>query len=193
MALNLFGAGAKAPETTQVEPKPTVPQAELREEPPKPSVGAKTPEHKNPPLVTPEPQGRAPGVNKAKKEYLARLAREYTLDALNTLVEVATNPLEPAAARVSASNAILDRGYGRVKQIVTLEEDEAAEQNAMPRIAISFKGKKKDTDPDVVGVDFGDGEVEEMRVPKRSLPPKAEDELKTIEGEISEVESDDFI
>ena len=41
------------------------------------------------------------------------LAREHTEGALRTLVDIAYNPKSPAAARVQAATAILDRGYGK--------------------------------------------------------------------------------
>jgi hypothetical protein len=44
---------------------------------------------------------------------LRELARERTEAALDTLTAVMQNKKAPAAARVSAATAILDRGYGR--------------------------------------------------------------------------------
>lgn len=41
------------------------------------------------------------------------LAREHTEGALKTLVDIAYNPKSPAAARVQAASAILDRGWGK--------------------------------------------------------------------------------
>ena len=56
--------------------------------------------------------GRKKGTpNKATKE-IRELAREYTIEALEALYEIATGG-ESEAARVSAANAILDRGYGK--------------------------------------------------------------------------------
>lgn len=48
---------------------------------------------------------------------MAELARAETRTALSVLVKVAKNG-ESEAARVSAANAILDRGYGRPSQAV---------------------------------------------------------------------------
>lgn len=60
--------------------------------------------------------GRKPGCkDKATLEQgatLAELARAHTSTALNVLVSVA-QASESDAARVSAANAILDRGYGK--------------------------------------------------------------------------------
>jgi hypothetical protein len=45
-------------------------------------------------------------------------AREYTVEALETLAAVMRDKRAPAAARVSAANALLDRGYGKPLQTV---------------------------------------------------------------------------
>ena len=68
-----------------------------------------------------EGAGRPSGAkNKATVEQQARLtdlAREHTLEALETLVDVMRNGLTDTA-RMAAANAILDRAYGRPKQSV---------------------------------------------------------------------------
>jgi hypothetical protein len=50
---------------------------------------------------------------------IVELAREQTESALQTLVEVKDDPNAPAGARVSASIALLDRGWGRPNTPVT--------------------------------------------------------------------------
>ena len=47
------------------------------------------------------------------------LAREYTGEAIETLVAIMTNPKAAPAARVSAANSLLDRGYGKPPQHIT--------------------------------------------------------------------------
>ena len=44
------------------------------------------------------------------------LARSYTKVAIETLVGIATSRSAPAAARVAASIALLDRGWGKPEQ-----------------------------------------------------------------------------
>jgi hypothetical protein len=44
------------------------------------------------------------------------LARAHTSKAIETLVSIMTNPKSADAARVSAANALLDRGYGKPPQ-----------------------------------------------------------------------------
>ena len=46
---------------------------------------------------------------------------EHTGEAIETLVSIMTNPKSAPAARVSAANALLDRGYGKPPQHITGE------------------------------------------------------------------------
>ena len=68
--------------------------------------------------------GRPAGaVNKATSELklnLSELAREYTNDALDTLVEVMQSS-QSDSARIAAATSILDRGYGRPIKTASLE------------------------------------------------------------------------
>lgn len=50
------------------------------------------------------------------------LARAYTAVAMQTLGEIAKDPGAPSAARVAASTALLDRGWGKPAQAVTGED-----------------------------------------------------------------------
>ena len=71
-----------------------------------------------------EGSGRPSGaVNKTTTELnlnLSELAREYTNDALDTLVEVMQSS-QSDSARIAAANAILDRGYGRPTKTTSFE------------------------------------------------------------------------
>ena len=49
------------------------------------------------------------------------LARAHTGEAVQTLVSIMTNTKAAPAARVSAANALLDRGYGKPPQHITGE------------------------------------------------------------------------
>lgn len=70
--------------------------------------------------------GRKPGkVGKAKRE-LSEMAKDHAAAALKVLVEIAKNDQEPASARVSAANALLDRGYGRPAQSVALSNPDGS-------------------------------------------------------------------
>ena len=71
-----------------------------------------------------EGSGRPAGAdNKATSELklsLSELAREYTNNALDTLVEVMQSS-QSDSARIAAATAILDRGYGRPTKTTSLE------------------------------------------------------------------------
>lgn len=60
------------------------------------------------------PGGRPKGLDDVKE-----VAREYTSKALSVLVEIACSKRSPAAARVSAATAILDRGWGKPAQTIS--------------------------------------------------------------------------
>lgn len=63
--------------------------------------------------VSPNPKGR-PVVPAELKKY----ARSVALDMLQVQVDIAMNPCEPAASRITATVAVLDRAYGKpVQQI----------------------------------------------------------------------------
>ena len=62
------------------------------------------------------PGGRPKVVAEVKE-----LAREHTAEAIQTLVSIMSDPKSAPAARVSAANALLDRGYGKPPQHITGE------------------------------------------------------------------------
>lgn len=61
------------------------------------------------------PKGAKDKLTREAGATIGELARRHTAAALKTLVEVATQG-DSDAARVSAANAILDRGYGKASQ-----------------------------------------------------------------------------
>lgn len=67
--------------------------------------------------------GRPKGVpNKANSD-LKAAAQRYTDEALSTLAKIMKDDKQPGPARVSAANAILDRGHGKAMQPVHHELD----------------------------------------------------------------------
>lgn len=62
--------------------------------------------------------GRAKGTPNKATASIRDAARQYTDDALSVLAKVMKDEEQPAAARVSAANALLDRGYGKPTQPV---------------------------------------------------------------------------
>lgn len=49
-------------------------------------------------------------------------ARSHTETAINTLVGIMKEPRSPAAARVAAAIALLDRGWGKPKETLQVEQ-----------------------------------------------------------------------
>ena len=71
-----------------------------------------------------EGAGRKQGsINKVRLE-LREAAKEYTQEALDTLAAIMKDTDAPAAARVSAASAILDRAHGKPTQ--SLDVDHSA-------------------------------------------------------------------
>lgn len=56
-----------------------------------------------------------PGGRPAVVKEVRALAQEHTTAAIETLAAICTNADMPAAARVSAANSLLDRGYGKAE------------------------------------------------------------------------------
>src|ERR1700704_5193102 len=71
-------------------------------------------------------RGNSAMANKTVTE-IRSLARSHTRTALNVLVGVMRAKDATAAARVSAANAILDRGWGKAPQAIGNGEDGALE------------------------------------------------------------------
>lgn len=70
-------------------------------------------------------------------------AREYTMSAINALVQIMENPKASASARVSAACAVLDRGWGRAQQTVEIgnkdkQPFEVASLNMTPEMATQY-------------------------------------------------------
>ena len=57
--------------------------------------------------------GRQAGTPNKSTADMREAAQQYTADALQTLVDVMQDAGQPAAARISAATAILDRGHGK--------------------------------------------------------------------------------
>ena len=53
---------------------------------------------------------------------LTELAREHTAEAVETLVSVMRDTAAPAAARVAASDKILNRGWGQAPQTIAVTD-----------------------------------------------------------------------
>ena len=62
-----------------------------------------------------------PGGRPKVLEEVRELARQYTETAMKALADIVGNERCPPAARVAAATAILDRGYGRAPQSLTVK------------------------------------------------------------------------
>lgn len=67
------------------------------------------------------PGGRAK-VKLADGRTLTDLAREHTVEAVETLAAIMRDAKAPAAARVAAADKILSRGWGQAPQTINLTE-----------------------------------------------------------------------
>lgn len=66
------------------------------------------------------PGSKLPGAGRPDGTAITTLARQSTQLALNVLIEVAADPKAPQAARVTASQALLDRGWGKAAQQIDI-------------------------------------------------------------------------
>ena len=85
------------------------------------------------------PKGAKSRATKQAKAQLSELAKAYAPEALDMLAQVMRSG-ESEAARVSAANSILDRGYGKPAQVtvdLTPEEAETLSINIGVRDAVS--------------------------------------------------------
>ena len=77
------------------------------------------------------PGGEPAGIGKVKMTKsvteIRSLARSHTRTAINVLVGIMRSKDATAAARVTAANAILDRGWGKANQAIEIGDDGALE------------------------------------------------------------------
>lgn len=64
------------------------------------------------------PGGRSPIIAEVRD-----LARKQTEESVNALISIRDNSKAPPAARVSAANSLLDRGWGKATQIIAGDEE----------------------------------------------------------------------
>lgn len=81
--------------------------------------------------------GRPAGALNKSTKTLKEKAALYGDDALGVLLEVANDKSQPAAARVSAANSLLDRGFGRPTQALEIEHQQSSTPERAALIALS--------------------------------------------------------
>lgn len=74
------------------------------------------------------------------------LARKHTAQAIKTLAGIMSQPKAPAAARVSAASAILDRGWGKPPQALDLTHDVS---DTLAELMREIDGKSRGFMPEV--------------------------------------------
>lgn len=79
------------------------------------------PDHNQPKSKAGRPPGRANVATTAMRRTLSELAREYTAEALETVLAVMRSG-ETYAIRLAAANVILDRAYGRPQAAVVVKD-----------------------------------------------------------------------
>lgn len=77
------------------------------------------------------PSGRPRLIETPSGRSLRELAREHTMEAMETLIAIALDDQAPAPARISAASAILDRGYGKPTLTVGDEDGNAVSWHEM--------------------------------------------------------------
>ncbi|MGI8570484.1 MAG: hypothetical protein ACR2KT_16250 [Methylocella sp.] len=68
-------------------------------------------------------RGRPPGARNRTTFDVKMLSQAYTIEAVDSLVEMARDVNQPGSVRVSAWSIVLDRGWGRPMQTVTAAVD----------------------------------------------------------------------
>src|ERR1041385_1522527 len=68
-------------------------------------------------------QSGNPGGRPKEVAEVRELARQHTIPAINTLAAIMEDEKAPETARIAAAKELLDRGYGRASQAVSLTDE----------------------------------------------------------------------
>jgi hypothetical protein len=93
-------------------------------------------------LFKPGQSGNPGGRSKGNLE-LRSLARQRTAEALATLINIMRNPKAASAARVSAAQAILDRGWGKAVQPTAFTDMEGEDRPFASEIATDIEKARR--------------------------------------------------
>jgi hypothetical protein len=95
--------------------------------------------------------GRKPGSKSRAtieaKATLSELAKQYAPDALRVLSEIMRGS-ESDSARVAAANSLLDRGYGKPAQAMTLSGDADNPLPIVPVLNVTIGGTRPAPSPE---------------------------------------------
>lgn len=75
-------------------------------------------------------QSGNPGGGRVQSRSVTLLAREYTDDAMETLIAIMEDPDAPKSSRVSAAQTVLDRGWGKAPQTVNVSTNPFEDMDA---------------------------------------------------------------
>lgn len=67
-------------------------------------------------------QSANPGGRPKRLAEVEELARSHTTTAINALAAIVKNPKQHASARVKAAEVLLDRGYGKPRQDMRIQQ-----------------------------------------------------------------------
>lgn len=70
-------------------------------------------------------------------KHVRELARQYTKEAVQALVDVLQDPAGSGGAKVSAANALLDRGWGKAEQPIVGGDDSTSPLRLITKIEIA--------------------------------------------------------
>lgn len=62
---------------------------------------------------------------------ISSLARQHTESAIKVLAGIMNQPTSPEAARISAANSLMDRGWGKATQPIAGDDEMAAVRIAL--------------------------------------------------------------
>jgi hypothetical protein len=80
-----------------------------------------------------------PGGRPALLRNVQELAREHTGDAIQTLVSIMGNQRAPAAARVAAAIALMDRGWGKAPAHLQIEQPQPDDSPLRAAVALGLE------------------------------------------------------
>jgi hypothetical protein len=105
---------------------------------------------------------------------IVNLARTYSIQALETLVEIMQSPQTPAAVRIKCVEIILDRGYGKAHQSVSVH-DNTADKTGLAAIPI-LERVKAILEARTVGGTTTDVTVTEVMPVEKNVTPSRQDD-----------------